>query len=101
MTLKEYEIESAAIKLYGEENQLIVAIEEMSELIKELTKHMRGQDNVESISEELADVSIMLEQIQIIFKNQAAVKVWKEKKLIRLDARLHGSAKNQKLKIRS
>ena len=56
-----------AIEIYGAESQLNVAIEELSELIKEICKHKRGENNVVAIIEEMADVYIMLEQMQMIF----------------------------------
>ena len=56
-----------AIETYGAESQLNVAIEELSELIKEICKHKRGESNLVAIIEEMADVYIMLEQMQMIF----------------------------------
>lgn len=56
-----------AIETYGVDMQLNVAIEEFSELIKEICKHKRGNDNRENIIEEMADCYIMLEQLEIIF----------------------------------
>ena len=56
-----------AIETYGKDMQLNVAIEEFSELIKEICKHKRGNDNRENIIEEMADCYIMLEQLEIIF----------------------------------
>lgn len=56
-----------AISTFGAENQLNVAIEEMSELTKELCKYKRGLGNAEAIAEELADVRIMLDQIEMLF----------------------------------
>lgn len=56
-----------AISTYGKDMQLTVAIEELSELIKEICKHKRGADNTEAIVEEMADCYIMLEQLEIIF----------------------------------
>lgn len=47
------------------DKQLIVAIEELSELQKEFCKALRGQDNIKNIIEEMADVEIMLEQMKI------------------------------------
>lgn len=55
-----------AIDQYGKTLQTFVAIEEMSELIKELTKNMRGNDNHEAMVEEIADVYIVLEQVMIM-----------------------------------
>ena len=50
--------------------QVIVAIEELSELQKELCKMLRNgnADNIEHIKEEIADVSIMLDQLVYYFK---------------------------------
>lgn len=56
-----------AIEVYGKDMQLTVAIEEFSELIKEICKHKRGEDNRDNILEEMADCYIMLEQLEIIF----------------------------------
>lgn len=54
-------------KKYGEIVQLVVAIEELSELQKELCKDLRGKGKRENIIEEIADVSIMLEQLYLIY----------------------------------
>ena len=59
-------VQEAVIAKYGKTNQTFVAIEEMSELVKELTKNMRGEHNRNAIVEELADVYIVLDQIMII-----------------------------------
>lgn len=63
-----------AINTYGAEAQIIVAIEEMSELTKALTKWLRfcGEDALDTILEddileELADVKVMLAQMEMIF----------------------------------
>lgn len=92
MKFCEYLVEHEAIETYGCQSQMIVAIEELSELQKELTKHLRGENNVDHISEEMADVYIMLEQLSIMFKNSNAVDVWKRQKLKRLDSRLHNNS---------
>lgn len=52
-----------AINVYGEVNQKIVAIEELSELQKEICKDLRGQGNSYNLAEEIADVIICLEQL--------------------------------------
>ena len=53
---------------YGNIAQVIVLIEEMSELTKAITKAMRGKENKADIAEEIADVQIMLDQAKLIFK---------------------------------
>ncbi len=70
MTLKQ------AIITYGEDKQQLVAIEELSELQKAIVKFFRKPDNpkcAEDIAEEMADVYIMLKQLEIIHKNTTAV----------------------------
>ena len=57
-----------ALDTWGENAQLDVAIEEMSELIKEIIKFKRGIGDNAHMSEEIADVTIMLEQIIQMFK---------------------------------
>ena len=52
---------------YGEK-QVVVAIEELSELQKELCKSLRDKTNKENIIEEMADVIIMINQMQMYFK---------------------------------
>lgn len=84
------EIEREAAERYGVRSQSIVAIEEMSELQKELTKLLRGEceNRIDHISEEMADVYIMLEQLEILLNNRAIIAEWKDKKLRRLRDRL-------------
>lgn len=55
-----------SIAKHGKQMQFNVCIEEMSELTKELCKNMRGFENEDMITEELADVYIMLENVKII-----------------------------------
>lgn len=79
--VSEEELYKAAVQKLGERAQILVAIEEMSELTKALLKYIRHEDFnqgdyddiVESIAEERADVSIMLNQLAVIFgKNEDA-----------------------------
>ena len=77
-----------AIAKYGEEAQRRVAIEELSELIKELCKYDRGYINRGHIAEEIADVSICLEQLLLMFDCEKEVDEWRTFKLNRLLERL-------------
>lgn len=43
MTLSEYSVISRAVEHYGVNSQINMLFEEMSELQKELCKHLRGQ----------------------------------------------------------
>ncbi|MBQ8371541.1 MAG: hypothetical protein IJX38_01190 [Clostridia bacterium] len=77
------------VETFGKDMQLTVACEELSELIKELCKNKRGDDNREAIIEELADCYIMMEQIEIIFGIDAlSLHKRMVEKLARLEKRL-------------
>ena len=77
-----------AVAILGKQSQCIMAMEEMSELTKAITKNLRGKHNVADISEEMADVEIMLEQLKVIYGNRAEVDNYRAGKLIRLAERL-------------
>ena len=79
---------TAAVKKFGKEHQLVLCMEEMAELTKELSKNMRGSKNITNISEEIADVEIMLEQLRVIFGNRSEVDTIKAEKLLRLADRV-------------
>jgi|LGOV01.1.fsa_nt_gb NTP pyrophosphatase (non-canonical NTP hydrolase) len=52
---------------YGGKSQIIMAIEEMSELTKELTKYLRGKGNMIHIKEEAADVFVTVMGVKQLF----------------------------------
>ena len=79
---------SLARDKWGDDAQLTVAIEELSELIKEICKIKRGIGDDVTLAEEIADVEIMCEQLRYIFNIDLAVDTWKESKLTRLADRL-------------
>lgn len=81
-----------AIQTYGKDMQLTVAVEELSELIKEICKNKRGRDNIDSIIEEVADCYIMLKQIEIIFDiDHNDIVEMRKNKIARLKGRLERS----------
>ena len=80
-----------AITTWGPETQLTVALEELSELQKEICKCLRGSDNLDALSEEMADVEIMLAQLRMMFGNGESVEAWKARKLERLDGRIRAA----------
>lgn len=82
------EILKNALSHYGGNMQMIVAIEEMSELIKELCKVFRGSENSAHIAEEIADVRIMLDQMEIFFDCKKQVEIIESEKLQRLVERM-------------
>lgn len=89
---KYYQVLLEAVKQYGEESQLMMAVEEMSELTKEISKHYRGMQNRDALAEEMADVYIMLGQMLIMFYNEDEVKEWIDKKVQRLKRRLRNKS---------
>ncbi len=82
------EICRAALETFGERAQMGMAVEEMSELTKELCKRLRGRDNLEAIAEEIADVQIMLRQLVILFDCKEVVDKYRRYKLERLARRV-------------
>ena len=74
----------AAIARYGRGPQRDKAIEELSELIRALAR----ADDPENVAEEMADVRIMLAQLELIFGNHDRVLEYEHKKLRRLNQRL-------------
>ena len=81
--LEKKELYKNLITKYGEK-QVIVAIEELSELQKELCKNLRGRKNQLALTEEMADVLIMVEQMMIYFEiSEGDVMAIKQEKLER------------------
>lgn len=81
-----------ALIQFGKANQLIVALEELSEAQKEICKVMRGERNLNHLAEEIADATIMLEQVREIFSINDLVCEKMDEKIIRLDSKLRGDA---------
>ena len=80
-----------AIERYGSDMQLNVAIEELSELIKEICKAKRGTDNRPAIIEEMADCFVMLDQLSLIFQiNRMEIDSVIDSKIQRLKERMEG-----------
>ena len=86
--MKEKEVLEAALSAYGSEIQRVVAIEELSELQKELCKSLRSGADRPHIAEEIADVQIMLEQMMMLYECHEDVAIWRSKKVKRLYERL-------------
>ena len=82
------EVYAKAINRYGVDKQMTKAIEEMSELTKELCKLKVGGGSIYNIAEEIADVTIMLEQLRIIFDVNDEVCKQMDNKILRLERRV-------------
>ncbi len=84
------ELYRLALSTYGAQAQTMMVMEEMAELQKELCKHARGKENRAQIAEEIADVQIMLEQMELLHDCAGLVAGFKAQKLDRLEKRLRG-----------
>lgn len=108
-THEELKILQEAIDHYGEESQLDMAIEEMSELTKAICKYKRlkkavtsdsGSVNkrvveweryyvtIDDIKEEIADALVMLEQLMMMFDCEERMSAIASKKIDRLKWRM-------------
>ena len=68
-----------AVEKFGISGQMLMAIQEMSELTKELTNHILCRfDRLEDLPAEIADVEIMLEQLKIMFLLESVVEMKKD-----------------------
>ena len=91
------EILEKAIKTYGTHNQMLKCIEECGELSRAvsriLTELSSGdgfttEESEENLYEEIADVTIMLKQMVMMFQCEGKVQVQLMKKINRLKERL-------------
>ena len=76
-----------ALLVFGSNHQQVVALEELSELQKEITKLMRGQGGYMNLAEEIADVEIVIEQLKILYgvkPNVEQYKIFKNQRLLEL-----------------
>lgn len=90
--IEKKEIYKEALSQWGENAQMVMAIEEMSELTKELAVRVNMRDyKYGNIIEEISDVEIMLEQLKEIFDCVKDVAYMKEEKLHRLSYILNGN----------
>ena len=94
-------IEKACIEKYGIDNQMLICIEEMSELTKAIIKYRRfhssdmipvklsEEEILYNLREEIGDVSIMLDQLKMVFGEEEINQIIHEK-VVREEKRLEG-----------
>lgn len=90
---REGKILEEAINTWGAKAQIVKAMEEMAELIQALSRRLLcmylnapgGNAALENVREEMADVSIMLSQLELIFGDTTEKEI---RKLLRLEARI-------------
>lgn len=77
-----------ALEIYGVDNQIIKLAEECGELLSAVSKRRSGRCDVDAVAEEIADVLIMLDQMQTAFECEEVVSKYIRYKLDRLENRL-------------
>ena len=77
-----------ALSHFGKVNKLVVALEELSECQKEICKVMRGESNLNHLAEEIADATIMLEQLRYFLGLNDQVCEKMDEKIARFDRKL-------------
>lgn len=81
----------SALRKWGVDLQTMMAVEEMSELTKEICKIKRGKMDLDALADEIADVTIMLEQLREIYGLNDAVCDHMDAKILRLQSRVGGA----------
>lgn len=91
IAVSDEEILQDAINTYGRDSQINIAMEELAELIQASSKFNRDNSDrstVDNISEEMADVIIMIGQLEMIFGNEEDIIAFIDSKLKRLYNRI-------------
>ena len=88
------ELFKVVLETWGIGNQVFMVMEETGEMLNALAKANRGRVTKEEVITELADVSIMMEQMAVHFGYEE-FKAEKERKLNRLKERLEKSLKSK------
>ncbi len=96
MPFEEQQVFIDALCTYGPDMQMLVLIEEMAELTKEIVKYRRGRDNLREIAEEMTDVRIMLDQMTLHFQNGGLQQQIRLEKIDRLRERVAYEAEEVK-----
>lgn len=83
-----------AICTFGERAQKLKTVEELLELGLALVRDQLGRTDLANITEERADVGIMLRQLDMIVNDSMAVDTWTLEKVERLNEMLEGQHGN-------
>lgn len=94
MDKEKCEIYKAALEKYGVGAQIGMLTEECGELLSAINKFNRSRCSSDDVLTELADVSIMVEQLSLIYGGYEKFKIEKDKKLIRLLKRINNNGDN-------
>ena len=88
------EVYTEALKKYGLASQQDVAIEECSELIKEICKLKRGTGDIDRLAEEIADVEIICDEQVYYYDLRPQIEQIKKLKLERMAKRINDENNN-------
>ena len=77
-----------ALVHYGDLDRMVKAVEELAECQQAICKVILGQETIDHLAEEVADATIMLEQIRLCFSINDRVIQYMDEKVQRLDYRL-------------
>ena len=94
MDKQKCEIYKAALEKYGVGAQIGMLTEECGELLSAINKFNRSRCSSDDVLTELADVSIMVEQLSLIYGGYEKFQIEKDKKLIRLLKRINNNGDN-------
>lgn len=94
--MTEQELYKELRRKYGDTTQQGIAIKEMAELTQAIIKGWRDIEKhgyitpsvMDNITEEIADVCIMIDQLMSMFDNGYEVKMMMKEKLVRAERRL-------------
>lgn len=79
-----------SVLTYGDQIMSTICMEECAELIQAISKSIRGKENKESITEEIADVLICIEALKYMYGiEDADIAAWVKRKQDREVERLH------------
>jgi len=88
--MNEKDLYTKALEVWGEEAQIKMVLEELSELSLSILHYYRGKCSLQDIASEVADVEIMVGQLKIIFPElEGHAKCLKDYKLQRLEERFN------------
>ena len=91
MDKEKCEIYKAALEKWGVGAQIGMLTEECGELLSAINKFNRSRCSSDDVLTELADVSIMAEQLYLIYGGYEKFQIEKDKKLIRLLKRINNN----------
>ncbi len=87
--MKLNELMCKAILTWGEESQIKMAVEECAELLVAIMHRSRNRVTNKAVVEELVDVSLMVEQLRMIYDKDGDFETIRTQKLERLEKLLY------------